>query len=273
LHPAELPLPLSASSLTSIGECPLRWFLDHEAGGQSARGSALGFGSVVHALAEGIAEGDFPADVDALMVHVDRVWTQLAFEATWQSESQRLQAKAALGRFLRWQEQQRSLGRELVGTEVEFRTTLHVGDREVLLRGSMDRVELDADGRVVVVDLKTGKNKPTAPQVETHPQLGLYQLAVRHGALDELPAAAGRPPGGAELVHLRIDGKGGGGLPSVQTQEAPQPGQPLGVEEPLAAAVARLVAEEFPPTPNERCERCPYARACPARPEGRGVLT
>jgi superfamily I DNA/RNA helicase/RecB family exonuclease len=269
LHASDQPLPLSASSLTALADCPLRWFLDHEAGGQAARGSALGFGSVVHALADGVGKGELEADVDALMVRVDRVWQQLAFEARWQSESQLLQARASLERFLRWHQASAAEGRVLVGTEVGFSTIVQVGDREVVLRGSMDRVELDAEGRVVVVDLKTGKNKPSGPEVASHPQLGLYQLAVRHGALDELPAASGRPPGAAQLVHLRH----GVGLPDVQEKPPPDPEEPVDVESPLAAAVVRLVAEDFPPTPGDRCPRCDYRRACPAQPEGRGVVT
>ena len=268
LHPPDRPLPLSASSLTGIGDCPLRWFLDHEAGGSSARGTALGFGSVVHALADAVARGQVPEDVDALMVQVDRVWNQLAFEARWQSESQREQARAALARFLRWHARQRTDGREVVGTEVRFSTTIRVGDRDVLLRGSMDRVELDAEGRVAVVDLKTGKGKPTGAVVAAHPQLGLYQLAVRHGALDDVPLAAGRPPGDAELVHLRLDAKDGS-MPSVQAKPAPDPEQPVDVEIPLAVAVERMVLEDFPPTPGDRCGTCAYRSSCPAQPEGR----
>ena len=269
LHPADRPLPLSASSLTGIGECPLRWFLDHEAGGSSARGAALGFGSVVHALADSVARGQLPEDVDALMVQVDRVWNQLAFEARWQSESQREQARAALGRFLSWHQRQRAEGREVVGTEVAFKTTIRVGDRDVLLRGSMDRVELDADGRVAVVDLKTGKTRPTAGVVAGHPQLGLYQLAVRRGALDDVPRAAGRPPGEAELVHLRLDATKDPTQPSVQAKPAPDPEQPVDVELPLAVAVERMVLEDFPPTPGDRCGMCAYRSSCPAQPEGR----
>ena len=135
----------------------------------------------------------------------------------------------------------------------------------------MDRVELDSDGRVVVVDLKTGKNKPSGPEVEEHVQLGIYQLAVRRGALDDVPAAAGHLPGAAELVHLRLDGKQG--LPDVQAKPAPEPDQPLAVEVQLADAVARLVAENFPPTPGDRCSICAYRRACPAQPDGRGLIT
>ncbi len=68
----------------------------------------------------------------------------------------------------------------------------------VRLNGYADRLELDEDGRVVVIDLKTGKYPPTGPQVERHSQLGLYQLAVEHGAADEWLAEPDRPPPRAE---------------------------------------------------------------------------
>ena len=62
----------------------------------------------------------------------------------------------------------------------------------------------------MVVDLKTGRTKPTGPQVRGNLQLGLYQLAVDHGAVDGLE---GLPPGhahagGAELVQLGLTDDG-----------------------------------------------------------------
>ena len=43
-------------------------------------------------------------------------------------------------------------------------------------------LERDADGRAVVVDLKTGSSKPSRAELARHPQLGVYQLAVALGA-------------------------------------------------------------------------------------------
>jgi RecB family exonuclease len=131
----------------------------------------------------------------------------------------------------------------------------------------MDRVELDRDGRVHVVDLKTGKTAFRKDQVTTHAQLGSYQLAVRSGALDErLPD---RPePGGAELVMLRLDDGPG---PKVQAQSTLEP-SPSWVEELLDTAVRRVLGESFPPTPNDHCARCTFRRCCPAQPDGRQVV-
>ena len=51
-----------------------------------------------------------------------------------------------------------------------------------MLRGRADRIELDDDGQLFVVDLKTGKYPPTDKTLGPDPQLGVYQLAVREGA-------------------------------------------------------------------------------------------
>ena len=139
LHPEGAELRLSGSSLAGFLDCPLRWFLEHEAKAASARSTALGFGSLVHALADDVAKGSSPADLDPLMERLDRVWDALAFEARWQSDRQKLEARRALERFLIWQAPAR--GRELVASEHRFEVSLSVGDRTVVLRGSMDRVD------------------------------------------------------------------------------------------------------------------------------------
>ncbi|NEE05191.1 PD-(D/E)XK nuclease family protein, partial [Streptomyces sp. SID7499] len=94
----------------------------------------------------------------------------------------------------------------------------------VRIRGSMDRVEQDAEGRAYVVDFKTGKGAPTKDEVAAHPQLAVYQLAVREGAVDEVFDGERPEAGGAELVQLRQPApkkEGGDAFPKVQAQEPP----------------------------------------------------
>ena len=40
-------------------------------------------------------------------------------------------------------------------------------------------MERDEQGRVRIIDLKTGSSKPSAAEIERHRQLGSYQLAVQ----------------------------------------------------------------------------------------------
>jgi superfamily I DNA/RNA helicase/RecB family exonuclease len=266
--PAGEPVRLSGTSLSGLDTCPLRWFLEHEVHAESPTSTAMGFGGVLHALAHEVATGRTPADLDVLMARLDRVWSQLAYDAPWQSRQQHDEARAALERFLRWHSASR--GRELVATEVGFDVPVEAGSGElsatVRLRGYMDRVELDEEGRVHVVDLKTGKSLPSAKELASHAQLGTYQLAVRAGALEGRTET--REVGGAELVMLRLDGPDGPKVPQ-------QPALPEGrtwVEDLLDTAVRQVLTESFPPRPQERCDRCAFRSACPAQPDGRQVV-
>src|SRR4029453_18456117 len=90
-----LPLRLSGSAVAALRQCPLRWFLSREAHGESARTTALGFGSLVHALAAEVGSGVSEPELDGLVARLDRVWGQLAFEAPWQSDQHRDQARPA----------------------------------------------------------------------------------------------------------------------------------------------------------------------------------
>jgi superfamily I DNA/RNA helicase/RecB family exonuclease len=270
LYPVELPLALSGSSLASLTDCPLRWFLGHEAHADSARSTALGFGSIVHALAHEVARSPQPPGLDELDALVDSVWNQLAFEAPWRSTQEKAHAHAALARFVQWHTMPRD--RTLLATEHEFRVELTVQGRAVVLRGSMDRVEVDVDGLVRVVDLKTSKNTPSPGKVAEHVQLGVYQTAVGAGAVQ-----GHLDSGGAELVQLRHDAKGGAGGPLVQPQSpitADDPAAPdsTWMSRVLDASVTRLVREDFSPRPNEWCRFCEFHSVCPARDEGRQVV-
>ncbi len=274
VRPADEPLVVSASTLEGLLTCPAQWFLQREAGGAEVSSAQQGFGQVVHALAERVASGALAAeDVDTqLMPLVDEVWGRLEFRTPWSGGRERAAVRDALARFLAWHT--RPGARTVVATEGRLTAEVTLpGGTAVRLHGYADRLELDEDGRVVVVDLKTGKYPPTGRQIDEHPQLGLYQLAVDHGAAD---AAAGRPvsSGGAELWQLRhpaprraLDGAAGREGPRVQTQEAAG-GQPQPVLRQLAAAAAALREEEFVARPGPHCQRCAFVALCPTQTSG-----
>ncbi|MGW2249091.1 ATP-dependent helicase [Kitasatospora sp. NPDC001660] len=267
LRGPDLPVRLSGSGLEQLENCSLQWFLDKEVKAQGRGSAAQGFGNVVHALADEVGSGRTPADLAVLMERLDTVWDALAFDAPWKSHQEKTEARAALERFLNWHVLER--GRDVVATEHGFDVTLDVGGVSVRIRGSMDRVEKDGAGRAYVVDFKTGKQIPTDKSLPEHKQLAVYQLAVRAGALNELPGFAGRAPqaGGAELVHLREPAaKAAQDAPKVQRQE-PSEGDPW-VENLLAEAAGRVLAERFVPRTGGGCDRCAFRRSCSAQRDG-----
>ncbi|NGN68384.1 PD-(D/E)XK nuclease family protein, partial [Streptomyces sp. A7024] len=275
----DAPVSLSGSALDLlVNKCSLQWFLGREVKAEQPSSTAQGFGLVVHALADEVASGRTPADLDVLMERLDTVWDGLAFDAPWKSNQERQTAREALERFLRWHVMERG-GRSVVGSEHPFDVTLKAGEYEVRIRGSLDRVEEDAEGRAYVVDFKTGKSKPSGTEVADHPQLAVYQEAIRAGAADDLfgtpgsPGSDEPPPlGGAELVHLRLPApkrEGGDALPAVQRQGPPED---TWIGELLATAAARVLDERFRPTPGDHCATCAFRGSCSAQPEGRQIV-
>ncbi|MEU8348246.1 ATP-dependent DNA helicase [Streptomyces sp. NPDC048845] len=309
LRDRDRPVTLSGSALDQLANtCSLQWFLGREVKADRPATAAQGFGNVVHVLADEVASGRTPADLAVLMERLDSVWDSLAFDAPWKSRQEKENARAALERFLHWHVMGRG-SRRPVATEHDFDVTLRAGDSSVRIRGSMDRVEEDAEGRAYVVDFKTGKTKPTGPEVARHPQLAVYQLAVREGAVDGAFGGRRPEPGGAELVHLRLGATrrdGGDEQPVVQAQEAlaaaepgerPDAGERPGagdgadeggdgtggsvgagaagdtwVGELLADAAGRVLDERFTPSTGQHCQHCAFRNSCSALPEGRHVV-
>ncbi|MDQ1016416.1 ATP-dependent helicase [Streptomyces afghaniensis] len=272
LRDRDQPVVLSGSALDQLANtCALQWFLGREVKADAPATAAQGFGNVVHVLADEVASGHTPADLSVLMERLDSVWNALAFDAPWKSDQEKDNARVALERFLKWHVMDRT-GRTPVASEHDFDVTLEAGDYQVRIRGQMDRVEADGEGRAYVVDFKTGKQAPTGKEVERHPQLAVYQLAVREGAVDDLFDGVRPEPGGAELVHLRqgaAQRDGGETLPKVQAQE-PLEGEWVG--DLLATAAGKVLDERFTPTAGQHCTHCAFRASCSARQEGRHVV-
>lgn len=275
LRNRDQPVVLSGSALDQLANtCALQWFLGREVKADAPATVAQGFGNVVHVLADEVASGHTPADLAVLMERLDSVWNALAFDAPWKSAQEKEHARVALERFLKWHVMDRA-GRTPVASEHDFDVTLEAGDFEVRIRGQMDRVEADGEGRAYVVDFKTGKQAPSAAEVARHPQLAVYQLAVREGAVDDAFDGVRPEPGGAELVQLRQGAAkrdGGETLPKVQTQEPLEGGEGEWVGELLATAAGKVLDERFTPTAGQHCTHCAFRASCSARPEGRHVV-
>ncbi|WP_371602890.1 ATP-dependent helicase [Streptomyces sp. NBC_01220] len=272
LRDRDQPVALSGSALDQLANtCALQWFLGREVKADAPATAAQGFGNVVHVLADEVASGRTPADLAVLMERLDSVWDGLVFDAPWKSQQEKQQARVALERFLRWHVMDRT-GRTPAASEHDFDVTLEAGEFEVRIRGSMDRVERDPDDRAYVVDFKTGKQSPTKDEVARHPQLAVYQLAVRAGAVDEVFDGKRPESGGAELVQLRQPApkkEGGDAVPKVQAQEPPDTEW---VSDLLATAAGRVLDERFTPSTGQHCSHCTFKASCSAQPEGRHVL-
>jgi RecB family exonuclease len=240
------------SAIETYQRCPLRWVLG-AVGAEASPDATRTVGSAVHAVAQQVADGLPPADAPAVLAaELD----QLDLGPGWSDQRQRQSAQDMLDRFLAWHAAE---GRELIAAEVEVDVT--VG--RVLIRGKVDRLERDAEGRLVIVDLKTGKTP--AKNTEEHGQLAAYQVAVAAGAFGD----HGSVPGGAALLQV-----GTGAKAKEQHQEPLPPDVPLaqtwagGL---LAEVGEGMGAASFEVRTGAHCQRCPARRSCPLQEPGRQV--
>ena len=256
------PLRLSGSAVASYDVCPLRWFLEREVNAGGAASVAQGFGTVVHALAKLLADGVLEPNADVLVERLDNVWSALGFEAAWQADREREEARRSLQRLVRWLDARKGEG---VASEAEFEVSI----RDVVLRGAVDRLEIDADGCVRVVDFKTGRTAKGKAVVAADPQLAVYQLAVREGAFVQ-HVAPDAPLGGAELVYLRTELATG--LPIVRDQPSLPAESPTWADELVDRTAAGIRAERLCARLNDSCGSCAFQSVCPAQDAGGQVV-
>jgi ATP-dependent exoDNAse (exonuclease V) beta subunit len=246
------PVRVRPSMVETYQKCPLRWVLG-AVGAEASADATRTVGSAVHAVAQQVAEGLPAADAPAaLAAELD----QLDLGPGWSDQRQRESAREMLDRFLRWHA---ANDRELVAAEEDFDVV--VGRARI--RGQVDRLERDADGRLVVVDLKTGKTP--VKNTEEHGQLAAYQVAVTAGAFGD----HGTVSGGAALLQVGTGAK---------AKEQQQPPLPPGVP-PLETWAGELIAQvgegmggaTFEVRTGSHCSRCPMRRSCPMHERGRQV--
>ncbi|WP_242611142.1 ATP-dependent helicase [Blastococcus saxobsidens] len=252
LVPEEEPVRVRPSAIETFQKCPLRWVLG-AVGAEASPDATRTVGTAVHAVAQQVAEGLSAADARAVL---DDELDQLDLGPGWADQRQRVHAQDMLDRFLRWHV---ANGRELLTAE----GSVDVVVGRARIRGQVDRLERDGEGRLVVVDLKTGKT--AVRNTEEHGQLAAYQVAIAAGGFAE----HGTVPGGAALLQV-----GTGAKAKEQHQE------PLPADVPLDQTWAgQLVAEvgegmgggTFEVRTGTHCSRCPARRSCPLQERGRQV--
>jgi RecB family exonuclease len=275
LRPPGEIVPVSPSDVDRILACPLRWVLERHGGAEIGALSAV-TGSLVHALVQAGAAGAAPAEIDAAL---RAAWARLDAGAPWFSRRELARVRGMLAGFDQWLRESRAAGLSLVAVEHPVQLDIagddpaevEVGEPRpaVRLRGRVDRLEVDDQGRPVVVDVKTGRTAVSAASAAEHPQLAVYQLAATLGAFSEL-VGEGAQPGGARLVF--VADRRATGSPKEKDQP-PLEGEAVGhwVAE-VREAAGQTSGPAYVARVGPDCDRCPVRGSCPAVESGRPVV-
>ncbi|MBP2476567.1 superfamily I DNA/RNA helicase/RecB family exonuclease [Crossiella equi] len=255
---------ISPSTVDILSRCPLRWMVERH-GGQDPAELASITGSLVHALAQAAASG---ADADTLQRTLDEAWAAVDAGAAWFSRRERTRVAQMVDSFRAWLVHSRA---ELTQVAVEHEVTVELPPKDggpwLRVRGRVDRLDTDAAGRPVVVDIKTGRTPVSKNEAAEHPQLAVYQLAAALGAFTSL--GLDREPGGARLLYVAKADKKTGAAERVQA--------PLSEEQRKAwldavyAVGQASLGPSFAANENADCSRCPARTCCPTQDSGRQV--
>ncbi len=162
----------------------------------------------------------------------------MPFPAHYQRVNERRRVDEMITALLAWDA---STGRSVAATELAFNVPVPGTSRPVNVSGLIDRVDRSEDGRIHVVDFKTGRTAATASATAEHPQLGIYQLAIRH----RRPRAAGAPgesPEGAGATGTSAGGHASRPDPTRprhRRRDGPPRRRPDGARPPSAVALGQ----------------------------------
>ena len=183
-------LQIRPSQLDNFLQCPLHWFIETHGG--SAGSFQASLGSLIHEVLE-VSDSSDLAELEKLKLSR---WNSLEFEADWLEDLGKRQAARMLANLAEYLKQFESDGGQVLAKEQNFNFELG----NISVRGQVDRIEQLADGNIVIVDLKTGKQAATAADTLVNPQLALYQMAVLEGGFQDLDSIDPKQLAGAKLL-------------------------------------------------------------------------
>ena len=254
--PPDAQVSVSPSNLQSFSECGLKWFIERS-GGRDGDSTAQLLGVAIHSLAA-MLKSEPGLTYEDLVNRLENGWELIDGNKGWVRDYQFKKALEKLEKFYKWHAENKSQ-RTLFAVEAEFEKVIG----RALFNGSVDRVEIDQEGRVYIVDLKTGASDISKAKSEEHKQLSGYQLAVYEEAFSG--DSPGNQSAGAELLFLGNDSKSASAKPQL-----PKDHEIIKAE--VIAAADAMSANQFTATVNERCRMCAVKAICPIQPHGRTVI-
>ncbi|MSY10521.1 MAG: DUF2800 domain-containing protein, partial [Actinobacteria bacterium] len=246
-------VPVSPSSAESFTECGVKWFLE-KSGGQNGDSTAQVLGSAIHAFAALMEEDATLTEAD-LVGKLQTAWKLIDPSTGWVSSMQLERAVEMIHRFVRYHS---ARSNTIVGVEASFDVV--VGRAQI--RGSVDRLEVTAEGALFVIDFKTGKTIISIPDAVVNKQMQAYQLAIIEGGFAANHES--RISAGADLVYL-ADGKDG-------TARNQPPIDLEAVKSEIAGIADGMGAANFLAVANKRCRDCNLRNVCPIQSDGRAVM-
>ncbi len=235
---------LSHSSISMYQTCPQKWKFRYIDKVPQLPKPYFSFGKSVHAGLEFLfskANETFPT-IEALITSYRNQWLSEGYETSAQEKWFFQEGERILkGFYIKHHHEYKNVH------QVELKFTIDIDGVPML--GYIDRIDEIANGKLSIVDYKTGKAFDKS-RVRKDPQLTLYQIAVREMLGKEVELLT--------LYHLN------------SLTPLTVPAHPLSQEQELRSVVVQVAQgiseNKFDPKPDEKghCQWCDYVQICPA---------
>lgn len=260
--PESSEVRVSPSKVQSAVENPFVWFLQ-SIGAEPATDFSRQLGTMVHRVAELHPEGT----LQELQAAFEEEWATAAFPDNASSRLERMRGDQIIRRLSLYVLAARKAGRRTDADHVEIafehREPRLVGDRtrEIVISGSIDRLEADGKGGWSVVDLKTSKTALSKAEALKNPQMAVYQYVAAQGALEGVSSSRE-----ARLVYI-------GTSTGQSAAERDQPGDGAAelASELLGEAAEVMTGSAFAAVEASSSRSGPFPDMDPTQPRGRPV--
>lgn len=236
---------LSAAKLQTYHRCPRAYYFRYERRleGTGFFGSTILGTSLHQALAQIYQDWHYQDPIPGVD-WIDYCWNQ---QITDLSPSQIVEGRSILRRYYHGFIANQSSMRKPLAVEGRIQGSLQVENLEFVLSGRYDRIDYLDDG-LELIDYKSAKEIDYAESDEMDLQIGLYYLALEQRYRRNLRRMS--------LLYLRTGEK-------ISFEATPRHRQRVkSLISDLAIELRR--DQRWLPTPGNQCDRCAYARYCPA---------
>lgn len=245
-------LRLSASSLSKYKQCPRRWYLNYVEGRREQAGPEALIGTFVHEVLENLMMTEpHQRSLDDVRDHARGSWddfSELYAETFPDQETAMAQVKADCWQKIKnlweWEDPHET---EVLGVEIQIDTTIE-GTHFI---GYIDRLDRRPDGKLVIVDYKSGSMGRPQYLPSKLTQIALYGL----GYLEQ----HGHRPATGKLIYLQD------GVVELTLTEAVLK-ETRSYFKRTAKKIQKALDEgfeEFRPRTGPLCGWCPFITECP----------
>jgi CRISPR/Cas system-associated exonuclease Cas4 (RecB family) len=241
---------VSPSGAESFVECGVKWFLQNN-GGTDGDSTAQVLGSAIHAFAAKMVQEPGTTKAE-LIAGLESSWKLIDPDSGWVSASHLETAVTMLEKFVDYHKE---TPREIKGAELRFDVKL--GRARII--GTVDRLEVEADGSLFIIDFKTGNTAISKEEAKKNLQLASYQIGIVEGGFSD-----GVKTAGAELVYLGTNTAGA----TIREQRSINLEE---IKEKIENIGEGMGAATFFATVNKRCKGCSVRKSCPVQNDGRAV--